>query len=323
MSSDNGLVGRVSSQEFLGHRTCPVVYRHQVSPIGEVEGEIGPHHSKSDNSQVRLRCHAWEATWLRLVTDPDLSSLPVATKRIGVDIGGSGVKAGVVDVERGRLMGKRIRTETPEPATPDAVVKSVVDLIGQMGVDGPVGVGFPAVIDDGLVLTANNIDPTWIGLNAKDLIGRALGREVVVANDADCAGLAEAAHGAALGIKGTVLVLTFGTGIGTALISDGRLVANLELGQVELSGVRPAELKYSAKARRRENLDWAAWGARTNEFLAYAYSIFNPVLIVVGGGVSKNWSRIAPHLDPDLPVVPAVLGNDAGIVGAALLAANG
>ena len=151
-----------------------------------------------------------------------------------------------MDVDEGRLLAERIRVETPDPATPANVATTIADLVGQIRADGAVGVGFPAVVRGGLVSTANNIDTSWIGVNAIDLFQEALDRRVVVTNDADAAGLAESAFGAARGVAGTVLILTFGTGVGSALIADGKLVPNLELGQIELLGVRPAELRYSA-----------------------------------------------------------------------------
>jgi polyphosphate glucokinase len=251
-----------------------------------------------------------------------LGSPAVGNTCIGVDVGGSGVKAGLVDVVEGRLVGERIRVETPEPATPDAVAAAVIEVVAQLGEEGDIGIGFPAVVKSGVVFTANNIDRAWIGANAVEVIGGALGRRVVIANDADSAGLAEARFGAARGVGGVVLVVTFGTGIGSALIHNGVLVPNLELGMLELDGVRPAEQRFSAKARRREELDWDVWGDRTNEFLSYVDSVFSPELIVLGGGVSKHWDFFSGRLDPGLRVRPASFGNDAGIVGAALLVAG-
>ena len=247
----------------------------------------------------------------------------MAKTHIGIDVGGSGVKAGLVDVDAGHVLGDRLRIKTPQPATPDAVVDSIAELVGQLDSERRVGLGFPAVVRDGVVSTANNIDPGWIGLNARDLVEQRLGREVTLINDADAAGVAEVAFGAARSVDGTVLVLTFGTGVGSALIANGELMPNLELGQIEFSGVRPAELKYSAKARRREDLDWDAWGRRANEFLSYVNSVFNPSLMVVGGGIVKHWDLFEPMFDGDLPLAPAKLLNNAGIVGAAYLASIG
>ncbi len=245
------------------------------------------------------------------------------TSRIGVDVGGSGVKAGVVDVEEGTLVSERLRLDTPEPSTPDAVAGAVADLVGRLDAPGPVGIGFPSVIRQGWVATANNIDPSWIGVNALELFEAALGREVRLLNDADAAGLAEARYGAAKGVDGKVLVLTFGTGIGSALLVDGALVANVELGQLELNGVRPAERRYSAKSRRAEDLGWDEWGRRAREFLILVNEVFTPDLIVIGGGVSKFWEEFSEHVTfDDLKTTRAALVNNAGIVGAAALAAG-
>lgn len=188
--------------------------------------------------------------------------------------------------------------------------------------DGPLGVGFPAVIRDGIVETANNIDPGWIGSKVTDFFAQATGREVTVLNDADAAALAEAAYGAAKGVDGLVLMITFGTGIGSGLLVDGDLVPNLELGQIELEGHVPAESYFSAKARRREDLDWDEWGARANRYLSHVNSVFNPDLIVVGGGLAKHWELFVHTLDERLPLTPAEMGNNAGLVGAALAASR-
>jgi polyphosphate glucokinase len=240
-----------------------------------------------------------------------------------VDVGGSGVKAGVVDVDQGVLVSERLRLDTPEPSTPEAVAGAVAELVGQLEAPGPVGIGFPSVIRHGFVSTANNIDPSWIGVNAHELFEMAIGRDVRLLNDADAAGLAEARYGAAKGVDGKVLVLTFGTGIGSALIVDGGLVRNVELGQLELNGARPAEKRYSAKSRRAEDLDWDEWGRRAREFIVLVNEVFTPDLIVIGGGISKFWDEFAEHVDFDnVKTVRAALVNNAGIVGAAALASG-
>lgn len=241
--------------------------------------------------------------------------------RIGVDVGGSGVKAGVVDVDAGELAGDRLRVDTPEPSTPSAVATAVKGLVDQLDAPGPIGIGFPSVMRRGWVTTANNIDPSWIGVNALELFQEAVGREIRLINDADAAGLAEARYGSARDVTGKVLVLTFGTGIGSALLVDGKLVPNVELGQLELNGVRPAERRYSAKSRRAEDLSWDEWGSRAREFLVLANEVFTPDLIVIGGGVSKFWDEFSEHLIFDeVKTVKAILANNAGIVGAAALA---
>ncbi len=241
--------------------------------------------------------------------------------RIGVDVGGSGVKAGVVDVEEGKLIGDRLRVDTPEPSTPDAVAAEVKGLIDQLDAPGPIGLGFPTVIRQGLIFTANNIDQSWVGVNALELFENTTGRDVRLINDADAAGLAEVRYGAGKGVKGKVLVLTFGTGIGSALLLDGRLVPNIEAGQLELNGFRPAERAYSAKARRKEDLTWEQWGQRARDYITLANQVFTPDLIVIGGGISKFWDEFAAHVSfEEVPTRPAALANSAGIIGAAALA---
>ena len=239
--------------------------------------------------------------------------------RIGIDIGGSGIKAAVVDLDTGSLIGDRVRIETPQPAMPDAVADAVAELVEASRVEGPVGVGFPAVVTDGKVLTANNIDLSWLGVNVRDLLRERLGRRVEVANDADAAALGEREYGSARGVDGLVAVITFGTGIGSGLLMDGKLIPNVELGQLELDGHRPAEAHFSAKARRREGLDWEVWGDRANRFLTHVQSLLAPTLILVGGGVVRKWELWSGHLDEDLPVEPAGLVHNAGAVGAATL----
>lgn len=226
----------------------------------------------------------------------------------------------MVDVDSGQLVGERLRVETP--AMPDAIASATADLLAQLGapVHDVVGIGFPAVVRDGVVSTAMNIDEIWIGLNAVDIFESALGCTVVMANDADAAALAEARYGKARGISGTVVVLTFGTGIGSGVLHDGVLLPNVELGMLEFGGVYPAEKKYSAKARRREDLSWKEWGTRASEFLAHVDRVFSPELIIVGGGVSRKWDNYSEYIDPNVPVVPAQMANNAGIVGAAILA---
>jgi polyphosphate glucokinase len=241
---------------------------------------------------------------------------------LGVDVGGSGIKSALVDVSDGALLSERLRVDTPQPATPDACAGALTAQLAEYDYDGPLGIGFPAVVKHGVVGTANNIDPSWVGLDVIDFFARATGREVSVINDADAAAVAEATFGVAAGVAGLVLTITFGTGIGSGLLVDGRLVPNLELGQIELDGHIPAESYFSAKARRTEDLDWDEWGGRANRYLNHVNSVFSPDLIVVGGGLTKHWDMYSHTLDPHLPLVPAEMGNNAGIVGAALAAAR-
>ena len=244
----------------------------------------------------------------------------MSRNRIGIDIGGSGIKAGLVDVAKGVVISERLRIETPQPSTPHAVARATGDLVRELDGGDVVGIGFPSIIRDGVVMTANNIDEAWIGGNAVELFEEAIGSEVRLINDADAAALAEAEFGSAKGIPGTVVVITFGTGIGSGVLLDGKLLRNVELGMLEFGGVYPAEAKYSAKARRREDLDWDEWGGRINDFIRHVDRIFSPTRIVVGGGVSRHWEEFSHTIDADLPVVRANLANDAGLIGAAVLA---
>lgn len=212
--------------------------------------------------------------------------------------------------------------ETPDPATPEAVTGVIARIVAETEVTGPIGVGFPAVVWNGEVFTANNIDKAWIGRNARDAFATATGSEIVLLNDADAAGIAESVFGAARGVEGMVLVVTFGTGIGSGAIFGGRLVPNLELGVIELDGHFPAELHFSAKARKEEGLSWEEWGLRVNRFLAHVHSVLNPELIVFGGGVTKHWEEFSRYIDGSMSIVPASMGNDAGLIGAAVAASE-
>ncbi len=240
--------------------------------------------------------------------------------RIGIDIGGTGIKAAVVDLDRADLASNRERAPTPTPANPELVADAVASLLQPLDAPGTLGIGFPAVVVDGVASTANNIDKSWIGTSVKDVLEERLGRGVVVTNDADAAGLAEATFGAARGRPGKVLVLTFGTGIGSALIFDGQLVPNLELGQMEFEGVTRSEERFSAKARETLELDWETWGGDIGRYMRMAQKVVNADQIIVGGGVVKKWDRFGHVLPVDLPIVKAELRNNAGIVGAALAA---
>ncbi|MCP9986634.1 MULTISPECIES: polyphosphate--glucose phosphotransferase [Streptomyces] len=241
----------------------------------------------------------------------------------GVDIGGSGIKGAPVDLERGDLAGPRHKVLTPRPATPSDVAGRVAEVVAHFGWSGPVGVTFPGVVTGSTIRTAANVDKGWIGVDAAVLLGERLGGlPVTVLNDADAAGVAEMTHGAGRGRTGTVIMLTFGTGIGSALFVDGRLVPNTELGHLELNG-REAEKHASTKAKEDEDLEWPEWADRVREYLAHLEMLFSPELFVVGGGVSRKAERFLPLLDGvRAEVVPARLQNNAGIVGAAMAAAG-
>ncbi|HEY5889535.1 MAG TPA: ROK family protein [Acidimicrobiia bacterium] len=246
----------------------------------------------------------------------------MAEVRIGIDVGGTGIKGALVDTSTGLLTSERVRIPTPQPSLPDKVVKAVKKIVNELELEGPVGVGFPAVVVDGLVSTANNIDQSWIGVNVRDLLSDALGRRVVVVNDADAAAMAEVTFGAARGLGGKILVLTFGTGIGSGLIVDGRLIPNLELGVAEYEGVRPAELRFSARGREEEGISWRKWGDEISGYIEYVSTVVNPDIVVLGGGAAKEWDRFAHRIPEHLGVVCAQLLNNAGIVGGALLVAD-
>ena len=238
---------------------------------------------------------------------------------LGIDIGGSGIKGAPVDVERGCLAGERFRLATPQPATPAAMGDVVRQVVRHFEWDGPVGCTFPALIRNGVACTAANIDSAWIGTNVESFLGRRTGCPVTVLNDADAAGLAEVRFGAARDVRGVVLVLTIGTGIGSALFLDGRLIPNTELGHLELAGTK-AEWRASDRARKEGNLGWKKWARRLNDYLRHVELLLSPDLIVLGGGVCSKQDRFLPRLETRARIVPAQLGNQAGIVGAAVAA---
>jgi len=241
---------------------------------------------------------------------------------LGVDVGGSSIKAAVIAVDTGRLISKHLHVETPRPATPDAVVETIATLVRSFDWKGPVGCGFPAVMQGGLVKTAANIDSSWLGIDIRDALHRATNCRCFVINDADAAGLAEMMFGAGQGRMGTVLTLTLGTGIGSALFYRGKLFPNLELGSLPLDGA-PAESYASAAVRISEKLSWQSWSHRLNRFLRHAERLFSPELIVVGGGISSQHQKFLPLLEMQAELVPAHFFNQAGIIGAACFAATG
>lgn len=238
---------------------------------------------------------------------------------LGIDIGGTGIKGAVVDPDRGELVTERHRIETPHPATPDAVTDVVGQLARHFSWDGPIGCTFPGVVAHGIVGTAANVDDAWIGVDAGARFSEATGCPVTVLNDADAAGLAEMVHGAGKGRADTVLLLTLGTGIGSALFVDGLLVPNTELGHVEVDG-EEAEKRAAESVREREDLSWHKWAHRLNRVLHTLERLINPQLIIIGGGVSKKSDKFFPHLETRAELVAAHLRNQAGIVGAAMAA---
>jgi polyphosphate glucokinase len=240
---------------------------------------------------------------------------------LGIDIGGTGIKAAPVDVTAGKLTAERVKLATPHPPTPAAVAEVVAALVERFKWTGPVGTTFPGVVARGLIRTAPNLDPGWVGVNASDFLGKAAGQPVSVLNDADAAGIAEMRFGAGQGHDGTVLVLTLGTGIGSALFYDGVLVPNTEFGHIEIHG-EDAEKRASEHAREEEDLSWGKWAGRVDHYLDKMEALLSPDLIIIGGGVSRKSDKFLPKLSLRASVVPAALLNDAGIVGAAMTAAT-
>ncbi|MFB4295204.1 polyphosphate--glucose phosphotransferase [Actinomadura sp. NTSP31] len=242
-------------------------------------------------------------------------------RMLGIDIGGSGIKGAPVEVSTGEFARERYRVATPQPSRPDAVVKVLAEVVEHFGWEGPVGVTYPGVVIDGVTLSAANVSKHWLGLDAASLIADATGREITLLNDADAAGVAEMRLGAGRGRPGTVVVLTLGTGIGSALFTDGVLVPNTEFGHIQVNG-KDAEIRASAKAREEHGLSWEKWAERLSEYLAHLEALISPSLIILGGGVSKKADRFVPLIEGvRAPIVPARLVNNAGIVGAAMAAA--
>jgi len=235
----------------------------------------------------------------------------------GLDIGGSGIKGAPVNAETGELAAERVRVPTPEAARPDDVVEACVEVVSRSGWDGPVGCGFPGVVKGGVIQTAANVADEFIGFDFRQRLQRELGQPVSIVNDADAAGLAEVRWGAGRGVDGVVLMLTLGTGIGSALFVEGKLVPNTELGHIELRG-RDAELYASERARKVEDLTWKAWAGRVGEYLEKIESLLWPDLIIIGGGVSRKSEKFLPRIETRSEVAPAEMLNAAGIAGAAL-----
>ncbi len=239
---------------------------------------------------------------------------------LGIDIGGSGIKGALVDIERGVLMSDRFRLPTPEPSTPEAVGQAVAEIIAHFNWLGPVGCTFPAIVKNGVTYSAANVDQGWVNFEAEKYLQDKAGVPLRLINDADAAGVAEAAFGAAKGEPGVVIVLTVGTGVGSALLLDGKLVPNTEFGHLEIRG-KDAERRASDAARTRKELSWEQWAERFNEMLARLELYFSPDLIVIGGGASKKYDQFGQYLRVERSrIVRAQLLNEAGIIGAAMAA---
>lgn len=248
-----------------------------------------------------------------------------STTAIGIDIGGTGIKGGVVDLSTGELVSDRVKLATPKGGEPDGILevtRQVLDALGGDADNIPVGVCFPAIIKDGRTMSAANVSKKWVGLEAEKLFEKTLGRDILFVNDADAAGYAETEFGAAKDVEGLVILTTLGTGIGSALIYDGILVPNAELGHIELDG-HDAESKAAYSAKEREDLDWKHWAKRLTRYYGFVEFLFSPDLFVVGGGVSKHWDEFGDLIDIKTKIVPAMHRNNAGILGAAALASRG
>jgi polyphosphate glucokinase len=236
---------------------------------------------------------------------------------LGIDVGGSGIKGAPVDTNTGKLIAKRVRIETPNKAEPEPVVEVVTEIAKSFNWMGRIGIGFPAPIKGGVVMMAANISEKWVGINADELFTKTTGCDCTTINDADAAGLAEMKFGAGKGQPGTVIMITLGTGIGTAIFHRGNLLPNTEFGHVDMNG-RDAEHRASDAVRQSEELSWKKYAKRLNKYLATMERLFWPDLFIIGGGISKESGKYIPLLKIETPVVPAEFLNEAGIVGAAL-----
>ncbi len=237
----------------------------------------------------------------------------------GLDVGGSGIKGAPVDTTTGKLLTERFRIPTPQPASPEAMIATAAEVVAHFAWQGPIGCGFPAVVKAGVVHTAANIDPSWIGRDLAGSLSTALGQPVVAINDADAAGMAEIRWGAGRGVDGVVLMVTLGTGIGTALFVKGQLVPNTELGHTEIRG-KEAEKRAADRVREQKNLSWKEYAERVDEYLDTMERLLWPDVIIIGGGVSKDADKFFPRLTVRGTIVPAQMLNNAGIAGAALAA---
>jgi polyphosphate glucokinase len=242
----------------------------------------------------------------------------MAIIRLGIDVGGSGIKGALVNTETGRLEGERYRIETPQPSTPENVTKVIKEIVTHFSYQGPVGVAFPAAIQQGIVKTASNIDKSWIGKNAENLFSQATGCETKVVNDADAAGMAEIAFGHGKGLRGVVIMITIGTGLGTAIFTNGILVPNTELGHIHFHN-KIAEKWTSDAVRKDKDLSWKKWGKRFSQYLKYLEKLFYPEVFILGGGASKKFEKYEAFLsDVVTPIKPALLQNEAGIIGSVM-----
>ena len=238
-------------------------------------------------------------------------------KSLGIDVGGSGVKGAVVNVRTGKLLSERYRVPTPSPPTTKALARTVARIVKHFNWKGPIGCGMPGPFIDGRLVTAVNLHSSWVGAKAEEIFSKACGAKVRVINDADAAGLAAMRFDVGRGKRGVVVLLTLGTGIGSAVFLDGKLLPNTEFGQMELRG-KPAERRAAARVRKEKDLTWEEWGERLNEYICALERLIWPDLIILGGGVSRKANKFIPLIKTRAPVVAARLMNEAGIIGAAL-----
>jgi polyphosphate glucokinase len=240
---------------------------------------------------------------------------------LGIDIGGTGIKGAPVNTDTGELLAERFRLETPQPSLPNAVADVIEEIAKHFNYQGPAGVTFPAIVKQGIIFSAANVDKSWIGTNAGELFSQHINGPVQVVNDADAAGIAEMRFGAGAGRKGVTIMITFGTGIGTAIFLDGQLLPNTEFGHLKIRG-KDAEKRASEKVREEKKLTWQKWADRVSEYLNELEALFSPDLFIVGGGISKKADKFLPLLTTktEVIIVPAQMRNEAGIIGAAYLA---
>ncbi|MCA9899523.1 MAG: ROK family protein [Ardenticatenaceae bacterium] len=242
---------------------------------------------------------------------------------LGIDIGGSGIKGALVDTEKGEMVTDRLRIPTPQPAKPEAVIGVLKQIVDHFEYSGPIGVGIPAIVINGVTWSAANIDDEWIGFPAQQMMAEVTGCPVILANDADVAGVAVMRFGAGKDVPGTVMIFTLGTGIGSAVFVNGHLVPNTELGHVYLRGQKKdAENHAAERIREEKNLTWKQWGKRLNTYFQHIEFLFSPELIIIGGGVSKKHEEFLHFIKTRATIIPAELRNEAGIIGAAVLAAE-
>ena len=252
------------------------------------------------------------------MTSTDSTADSPQRRGFGIDVGGSGIKGGIVDLDTGQLIGDRIKLLTPQPSTPSAVAKTIAEVVNGFGWTGPLGVTYPGVVTHGVVQTAANVDKAWIGTNARDIISSELnGQDVTVLNDADAAGLAEEHYGAGKGNSGLVVLLTFGTGIGSAVIHNGALIPNTEFGHLEVGG-KEAEHRAASSVKERNDWSYEKWAKQVTRVLVAIETVMWPDLFIAGGGISRKADKWLPLLENRTPVVAAALLNTAGIVGAAM-----